>query len=224
MSRLPLNWTKEDENCKEPGNIFHLKQINRLPVTVRESRKETRNNPILAKVIQAIMSGWPAKQQSHLDLLPHFHKRKELAVYDWCLLWGGRVIVPPKLQQNVLEKLHEGHDGIVKMKWLARSYLRWPGLDSQIERTCRTFLKVKGIKHLSSPPYHPRAKGLAGRFVRRMKEALKNDKGNASLMYKLFLWNIAIVHIIQLPTLKLSCWRDKPLSTGLIKIGHNPQG
>ena len=66
---------------------------------MKELKKETRKNPILAKVILAVMSGWPAKQQLHPDLLPYFHKREEeLAVYDGCLLWGGRVIVPPKLQ------------------------------------------------------------------------------------------------------------------------------
>ena len=70
---------------------------------MKESRKETRNNPILAKVIQAIMSGWPAKEQLHPDLLSYFHKREELAVYDGCLLWGRRVIVPRKLQRHVLE-------------------------------------------------------------------------------------------------------------------------
>ena len=65
LSLLPLNCSKEDENYKDPSDIFHLNQINRLSATVTELRKETRNNPILAKVIRAIMSGWPAKQQLH---------------------------------------------------------------------------------------------------------------------------------------------------------------
>ena len=50
LSRLPLNCTKEDEDHKDPADIFHLNQINRLPVTVKELRKETRNNPILGKL------------------------------------------------------------------------------------------------------------------------------------------------------------------------------
>ena len=86
LSRLPLNCSREDENHKDPIDIFVLNQINRLCVTVKELRKETRSNPILAKVIQAIMS---AKQQLHPDLSPYFHKREELAVYDGYLLWGG---------------------------------------------------------------------------------------------------------------------------------------
>ena len=138
LSRLPLNCTRGDKDRKDPADVFHLNQIHKLPVTVKELRKETRNNPILATVIQAIMSGWPAKQQLHPDLLPYFHKREEMAVHDGCLLWGGQATVLPKLQQHVLEELHEGHVGIVKMKALARSYFLWPGLDSQIESTCRT--------------------------------------------------------------------------------------
>ena len=66
LSKLPLNCTKGYKHSKHPADIFHLNQITRLPVTVKELRRETRNNPILAKV----MSGWPAKQQLHPDLVP----------------------------------------------------------------------------------------------------------------------------------------------------------
>ncbi|XP_022810201.1 uncharacterized protein K02A2.6-like [Stylophora pistillata] len=44
---------------------------------------------------------------------------------------------------------------------------------------------MNGIQHLTSATYHPRTNGLAECFVRTMKEALKSDKSNASLRYKL---------------------------------------
>ena len=47
-------------------------------------------------------------------------------MYDGRLLWGGRVIVPPNVQQHVLEELYEDHVGMVKMKGLARSYFGGP--------------------------------------------------------------------------------------------------
>ena len=61
--------------------------------------------------------GWPAVYEPELEV---FHRRKdELTVQDNCLLWGSRVVIPPKLQARVIDELHEGHAGVVRMKSLA---------------------------------------------------------------------------------------------------------
>ncbi|XP_032091779.1 LOW QUALITY PROTEIN: uncharacterized protein K02A2.6-like [Thamnophis elegans] len=68
----------------------------------------------------------------------YFAKGNELSVVNGCLLWGDRVIVPPNLRIAILEALHVGHPGIVRMKSLTRSYVWWPNMDREIEEWVAT--------------------------------------------------------------------------------------
>lgn len=63
--------------------------------------------------------GWP--QQVDAQLHPFFRRKLEITVECDCLMWGTEVIVPNKLQERILQELHAGHTGIVRMKCLARS-------------------------------------------------------------------------------------------------------
>ena len=39
---------------------------------------------------------------------------------------GCRVVIPEKLQQKVLDELHRGHPGVVRMKMQAQNHVWWP--------------------------------------------------------------------------------------------------
>ena len=71
-------------------------------------------------------------------------------------MWGIRVIIPQKFRKKILEELHQGHLGIVKMKSIARSYVWWPRLDRDIEdmvKMCEGCQEVQKTPALA--PLHP---------------------------------------------------------------------
>ena len=136
LSRLPLKTEERAEEVVDPVNVFNKMQFESLPITVDNVRRETQRDPVLSQVHEMVTKGWPS---SHVPVPnPFYARRDEITVHLGCLMWGIRVIVPTKLRPQVLEELHQGHLGVVKMKAIARTYICWPRIDKEIEETAKT--------------------------------------------------------------------------------------
>ena len=129
LSRLPLPAQGNGE-CMSEVSVFNVAQINTVSVSVTELCKATRSDPALSKVYQCLQRGWPMQINSMLR--PYWTRRTELSIEEGCIMWGARVVIPKKLQSAVLEMLHEGHVGMVRVKRIAWSYAWWPGVDKDI--------------------------------------------------------------------------------------------
>ncbi|GBL79130.1 Retrovirus-related Pol polyprotein from transposon 17.6 [Araneus ventricosus] len=106
LSRLPK--TSEELEVKDDIIIFQMTQIETLPVTSRELRQETGKDE-LGPLLRALREGRNLQgREGHYT------------IEDGCILYGQRVCIPKKYQKNVLDELHTGHLGMVKMKALAR--------------------------------------------------------------------------------------------------------
>lgn len=64
-----------------------------------------------------------------------------------CLLFEHKVVISARL---ILNDLHTAHIGIVKIKGLTRSFIYWPGIHSDIERTAKSC--VDCARHAHAPP------------------------------------------------------------------------
>ncbi|XP_021354167.1 uncharacterized protein K02A2.6-like [Mizuhopecten yessoensis] len=149
LSRLPLKGEGPvDSDDDKAINALHISQLDQLPVTQTQIRRETIRDPLLSTVYQSVMNGW--EDIVDPDLKHYAARKTELTVHQGCLLWGMRVIIPPKLRRDLLSELHQGHIGVVKMKAVARSYMWWPGLDQDIELMCKTCAGCQEVKH--APP------------------------------------------------------------------------
>ena len=84
-------------------------------------------------------------------LKPYLMRKNELSVHSGFLLWGYRVIIPLSLREIVLDELHSGHCGVVRMKEIKRSYFWWPGLDKA--KSCGACQKGRNLLQLA--PLHP---------------------------------------------------------------------
>ncbi|XP_062586311.1 uncharacterized protein K02A2.6-like [Saccostrea cucullata] len=155
LSRLPLA-TEGGEGALESemldtAHVFHMTQLAALPVSASEIKRKTARDPVLSRVYDATMRGW--NDATDGDLQPYFSRRQEITVHQGCLLWGFRVIIPEPLQKGILDMIHEGHLGVVKMKAIARSHVWWPGIDASIEECAK---KCKGcMDHRNVAPEAP---------------------------------------------------------------------
>ena len=148
LSRLPC-LIKDDEI--EDTHFTYLNMIYE-DVPILEPKlvlKETSEDKLLRKIITFVRSGWPKKINEE-NLKPFWNRRNELSIENDCLMWGYRLVIPSKLQQMLLKELHIGHQGIVRTKALARSYVWWPNIDQQIERLISKCNSC--IKHKFNPP------------------------------------------------------------------------
>jgi len=153
LSRLPLP-TQDDGESLSEVSVFNVSQINTLSVSVIDLCKATRSDPVLGKVYYYLQKGWPRLCP---DLLkPFWSRRNELSVEEGCILWGVRVLVPKKLQPAVLEMLHEGHTGVVRVKQIARSHVWWPCIDKDIENLVKACTSCQQDQRAPvAAPLHP---------------------------------------------------------------------
>lgn len=136
LSRLPLE-SKELE-IKDDIEMFQLTQIETMPVTAKDLARATAKDPELIPLLQTLQSG---------GLLEG--REAEYGLQDGCILYGQRVCVPKCYRNKVLEELHHGHLGIVKMKAIARSFVYWKGIDRDIEVSAKKCGEC--AKHKSDP-------------------------------------------------------------------------
>ncbi|CAI5780663.1 XP_028571632.1uncharacterized protein K02A2.6-like [Podarcis lilfordi] len=108
-----------------------MEDLPAAPVSAATVASASAQDRTISRVLNWVWRGWP--QGPFASEFQRFATRQhELLAHRGCLLWGDRVVIPQRLRQCVLEALHVGHPGIIKMKALARCYVWWPNMDDAI--------------------------------------------------------------------------------------------
>ena len=146
LSRAPDKGSKPHvtdlQHSKVEEYVNHI--ISSLPATeerLEQIRREQQQDTVCQRLTQYCQQGWPSR-----DKLPGAYKTyltvaAELSIKDGLLMRGMRIVIPMVLQKEILDRLHTGHQGIMKCRLRARQSVWWLHISTQIEgmvRRCST--------------------------------------------------------------------------------------
>ena len=77
--------------------------------------------------------------------------KNELCTMGKMVLCGDRIVIPQSLRKMMLKLAHKGHEGIMKTKSRLRTNVRWPRVDADAERMCRSCNGCQVVGQYSPP-------------------------------------------------------------------------
>ena len=108
-------------------------------------REETRKDDNLQIVMDYTRNGWPTyKEDVKLGARHLFPVRGELSVWEGILVKGDRLLIPSSMRKEILQRLHEGHNGKNKCREHAADTVWWPHISQDIKdhiSSCRYCLE-----------------------------------------------------------------------------------
>ena len=115
--------------------------------TCKASLQElTRTDPLLRSLAETIIDGWPEDPKDIPEALwPYWNHRDTMTVEDGIILRGEAILIPPAERGEILQQIHEGHQGITKSQLRTCNCVYWPGINKDIQcmieacETCQHF-------------------------------------------------------------------------------------
>ena len=147
LSRAPVSGVTDSLELQEEVETFIDSTTGNLPASA--SRLETYEiaqsyDTVCGQVKTYCISGWPKKHLIKPELLPYWKVRNSLTLHNGLLLYNSRIVVPQSLQEETMDKIHEGHQGIERCRMRINSSVWWPGVSKHLTeriQNCSTCAK-----------------------------------------------------------------------------------
>ena len=139
LSRQPMS--ENISNTEDEVSVHVNAVLQSKPMSDRklaEIQSETERDDELQQVIELTLNGWPQHSSDvPARAMEFYNVRHALSVSDGILLMGNRIVVPRRMREMMLNRIHEGHLGINKSRERANMSVFWPGINNDIQSTIR---------------------------------------------------------------------------------------
>ena len=99
------------------------------PENIEQIKLATASDPQLRRVLDYPVSGWLKYAKDIPEEIRKYHAVSgELSVVDGKIIYHNRLVIPSSLQLEVLERIHEGHQGMTRCRERASMSVWWPGI------------------------------------------------------------------------------------------------
>ena len=98
------------------GNV-----ISSLPIKdarLQQIMEAQEEDPVCKQIKVYCCEGWPDKYSLNDAMKPYWSRRgvRELSVMQKILLKASRIVIPSSMRLEILDKIHEEHQGITKCR------------------------------------------------------------------------------------------------------------
>ena len=130
----------------EPKNLYDeectIAAVSTNKGVIKHIQDECKKDATMLELKKLIVKGWPVNvHHMNTRIQQYYAHKNDLTTENDLIFKDNRVVIPSKLQPNILERLHETHMGATKSKQLARDTVFWPGINQQIvDRVARCAL------------------------------------------------------------------------------------
>ena len=118
LSRVPGSRpVKEDLQQETEMDMFVHSMIENISMSdkrLEEIRQKQNTDSICSQVMNFYkMNYWPEIARKDPKLRPYWFVRQDLTVYQGLLLYQSILVIPVDLQNDILDRIHEGYQDIV---------------------------------------------------------------------------------------------------------------
>ena len=147
------------------------------PEKLEQIKQATLSDPQLSLVLNYTINGWPKYAKDVPEQIRQYYSvRGDLSVVNGKIIYCNRIVIPSALRSEVLDRIHDGHQGVAKSRERANMVVWWPGISHDIQNKvsacefCQENLPSQRKELLVTTPLPERAWKKIGQISVNTKE------------------------------------------------------